>query len=81
VGEGGSVELNPSPDLIHDQKTVFGSWVTSLGHVEDLVERMPRWNMHPDVTCTHRFPLEKAGEAYRTMDDGKSGKVAIVFDE
>ena len=81
VGEGGSVELNPSPDLIHDQKTVYGSWVTNLGNVEDLVERMPRWGMHPDVTCTHRFPLAKASEAYRVMDEGKSGRVAIVFDE
>jgi threonine dehydrogenase-like Zn-dependent dehydrogenase len=42
---------------------------------------MPRWNMHPDLTCTHRFSLDKADEAYRTMDEGKSGKVAIVFDE
>jgi threonine dehydrogenase-like Zn-dependent dehydrogenase len=33
------------------------------------------------VTCTHQFPLEKAGEAYQTMDAGKSGKVAIVFPE
>ncbi len=81
VGEGGTVELAPSTDLIHDQRTVFGSWVTSLGNVEDLVERMPRWNMHPDATCTHRFSLAQAGEAYRTMDEGHSGKVAIVFAE
>jgi len=80
LGEGGTVELNASPDLIHDQKTVYGSWVTNLGNAEDLVERMPRWNMHPDVTCTHRFSLEQAAEAYRTMDEGKCGKVAIVFD-
>jgi len=81
VGEGGSVELNPSPDLIHDQRTVFGSWVTSLGNMEDLVERLPRWEMHPEVTVTHRFPLEQAAEAYATMDGGASGKVAIVFEE
>jgi threonine dehydrogenase-like Zn-dependent dehydrogenase len=81
VGEGGTVELNTSPDLIHDQKTVYGSWVTNLGNAEDLVERLPRWNMHPEVTCTHRFTLDKAAEAYRTMDEGKCGKVAIVFDE
>jgi threonine dehydrogenase-like Zn-dependent dehydrogenase len=80
VGEGGTVELNTSPDLIHDQKTIYGSWVTNLGNAEDLVERMPRWNMHPDVTCTHRFSLEQAADAYRTMDEGKCGKVAIVFD-
>jgi threonine dehydrogenase-like Zn-dependent dehydrogenase len=28
LGEGGRVEINPSPDLIHDQKTLYGSWVT-----------------------------------------------------
>jgi threonine dehydrogenase-like Zn-dependent dehydrogenase len=80
VGEGGTVELNPSPDLIHDQKTVYGSWVTSLGNIEDLVERLPRWNMHPEVTVTHRFPLDQAAAAYATMDGGASGKVAIVFE-
>ena len=79
VGEGGSVSFEPSPDLIHDQKVIHGSWVTSLGNMEDLVERMPRWEMHPDAICTHRFPLEEAAEAYRTMAEGKSGKVAIVF--
>ena len=80
VGEGGTVELNPSPDLIHDQKTLYGSWVTSLGNIEDLVERLPRWGMHPEVTVTHRFPLEQAAAAYATMDGGASGKVAIVFE-
>jgi len=25
LGEGGRVEFNPSPDIIHDQKTIFGS--------------------------------------------------------
>jgi threonine dehydrogenase-like Zn-dependent dehydrogenase len=30
---------------------------------------------------THRFPLEKAGEAYALMAGGKCGKVAVCFDE
>lgn len=80
VGEGGTVELNPSPDLIHDQKTIHGSWVTSLGNIEDLVERLPRWDMHPEITVTHRFQLAQAAQAYATMDGGASGKVAIVFE-
>ena len=37
VGEGGTVEINPSPDMIHDQKTVYGSWVTSTWLMEELV--------------------------------------------
>jgi D-arabinose 1-dehydrogenase-like Zn-dependent alcohol dehydrogenase len=32
-------ELSPSPDIIHDQKTIYGSWVTSIWRMEELVER------------------------------------------
>jgi len=79
VGEGGTVEFNPSPDIIHNQITIYGSWVTCLSNMEDLVERLARWDMHPEVTCTHRFSLDHAAEAYQTMDDGKCGKVAVVW--
>jgi threonine dehydrogenase-like Zn-dependent dehydrogenase len=80
VGEGGTVHFEPSPDIIHGQKTIYGSWVTSLWRMEDLVERLVRWNIHPEVLVTHRFPLEKAGEAYALMASGHCGKVAVVFD-
>ncbi|MDR0562118.1 MAG: zinc-binding dehydrogenase [Spirochaetaceae bacterium] len=81
VGEGGTVSFNPSPDIIHPQKSVYGSWVTSIWLMENLVEELVRWNLHPDMLVTHRFPLEKADEAYRLMADGKCGKVAVCFDE
>ena len=81
VGEGGSVSFNPSPDMLHDQKTIYGSWVTSIWKMEDLVEHLVRWNLHPEDLITHRFPLEKADEAYALMASGTSGKVAVCFDE
>lgn len=81
VGEGGTVEFSPSPDIIHDQKTIYGSWVTSIWKMEELVERLVRWGIHPEELVTHRFTLDKAGEAYRLMAEGKCGKVAVVFDE
>jgi threonine dehydrogenase-like Zn-dependent dehydrogenase len=37
--------------------------------------------MHPDLLVTHRFPLEKASEAYALMAEGNCGKVAVCFDE
>ena len=80
VGEGGTVSVDVSPVLIHKQITVYGSWVTSLKHMEDLVERLVRWGLHPERTVTHRFPLCDAAEAYRLADEGESGKVCIVFD-
>jgi len=81
LGEGGRVEFNPSPDIIHDQKTVFGSWVTSTWLMEELVERLVRWNLHPADLVTHRFALDRVGEAYALMASGKCGKVAVCFDE
>ena len=65
VGEGGTVTFNPSPDIIHDQKTIYGSWVTSIWLMEELVERLVRWNLHPEDIVTHRFPLDQADEAYK----------------
>ncbi len=81
VGEGGTVEFNPSPDLIHDQKTIYGSWVTSTWLMEELVERLLRWNLHPADIITHRFGLEQAADAYALMASGKCGKVAVCSDE
>jgi threonine dehydrogenase-like Zn-dependent dehydrogenase len=81
VGEGGTVEFNPSPDIIHDQKTIYGSWVTSIWKMEELTERLVRWGIHPEELVTHRFTLDQASEAYRLMAEGKCGKVAVVFDE
>ena len=81
IGEGGTVEFNPSPDIIHEQKTIYGSWVTNIWRMEELVERLVRWNIHPEDLVTNRFTLEHAQEAYQLMAGGKCGKVAIVFDE
>jgi len=81
LGEGGRVEFNPSPDIIHDQKTIYGSWVTSIWLMDELVERLVRWNLHPAELVTHRFPLDKVDQAYTLMASGKCGKVAVCFDE
>jgi threonine dehydrogenase-like Zn-dependent dehydrogenase len=81
VGEGGSVEFNPSPDIIHEQKTIYGSWVTSIWLMEEVVERITRWGIHPEDLVTHRFTLDKVDKAYSLMAEGRCGKVAVVFDE
>ena len=77
LGEGGTVTFNPSPDIIHDQKTIYGSWVTSTWLMEELVERLVRWNLHPEEIITHRFSLDAASEAYALMASGHCGKVAV----
>lgn len=81
LGEGGTVKFNPSPDIIHDQKTIYGSWVTSIWLMEELVERLVRWNLHPADIITHRFSLANVADAYALMASGKCGKVAVCQDE
>jgi threonine dehydrogenase-like Zn-dependent dehydrogenase len=81
LGEGGRVEFNPSPDIIHDQKTIYGSWVTSTWLMEEVVERLVRWNLHPADLITHRFALDEVSKAYELMSSGRCGKVAVCFDE
>ena len=76
-GEGGTVTLNPPPSPIHDQKTIYGSGVTSSWLMEELIEHLVRWNLHPETIITHRFTLEQADEAHQLMAEGRCGKVAV----
>jgi threonine dehydrogenase-like Zn-dependent dehydrogenase len=80
VGEGGTVSFEVSKYLIHKQITLYGSWVTSLQHMEQLVERLSRWGLHPEKIVTHALPLAEAAEAYRLADEGQTGKICLVFD-
>jgi threonine dehydrogenase-like Zn-dependent dehydrogenase len=80
VGEGGQITFAVSELLIHQQITLHGSWVTSLGHMAELLERLVRWGLSPERIITHRYPLDQAEEAYRIADRGAAGKVCLVFD-
>ena len=79
VGEGGNVSFDVSPLVIHPQLTVVGSWVCSVPQMEELVELLVRWELHPEVMVTDRFRLEEAEAAYRLADTGQAGKVAITW--
>jgi threonine dehydrogenase-like Zn-dependent dehydrogenase len=79
VGEGNDVAFPVSPLVIHPQLTIVGSWVCSIGQMEELVELLVRWDLHPDVMVSDRFALEDAADAYRLADSGRAGKVAITW--
>jgi threonine dehydrogenase-like Zn-dependent dehydrogenase len=79
VGEGGRLAMDVSPALIHPQITLHGSWVTSTWRMAELCQNLVRWDLHPDVTVTHRFELAAVGDAYRLADSGAGGKVAVTM--
>lgn len=78
VGEGGTITVDASPELIHKQITLIGSWVTSTVRMRELLESLDRWSLHPEVIVTDRFGLDEAEAAYRLADGGAHGKVAIL---
>jgi len=80
LGEGGTSSFNPSPDIIHDQKAIYGSWVTSIWRMEELTDKLVRWGVHPGNLITHTYGLDKADEAYKVMAEGNCGKVAVIFE-
>ena len=53
VGEGGRVEFDVSDVVIHKSLSIFGSWVCSIGQMEELVKRLVGWNLHPEVNALH----------------------------
>ncbi|HWG99930.1 MAG TPA: zinc-binding dehydrogenase, partial [Pilimelia sp.] len=65
LGEGGRTAFDVSPTLIHAQRTLIGSWVTSVGRMAELLDRLDRWGLHPETVVTDRFPLAEAERAYR----------------
>jgi threonine dehydrogenase-like Zn-dependent dehydrogenase len=79
VGEGGDVGFDVSQLMIHKQVTLYGSWVTSIGHMADLLAHLDRWQIHPEEIVTDRFTLDDAAAAYELADQGTSGKVCITF--
>lgn len=78
VGEGGNLTVDVSAQIIHKQLTLVGSWVTSLGHMTELSQRLAAWDLHPENVVTHRFGLDDADNAYGLADQGSAGKVAIT---
>jgi len=79
VGEGNTTTFDISPDIIHKQLTIYGSWTFStVGQAECarfvVDRRVPLGRL-----LTHRFSLDQAAEAYRLFDTQTTGKGVFVF--
>ena len=79
VGEGNTTTITPSPQMLHKQLTVIGSWVFGLWQLRELADLLVRYDLHPDRMVTDRFPLERIGEALELFDTGRTGKVMIEW--
>ncbi len=74
------MDFDVSPYLIHEQITMFGSWVTSRKHLSDLAALLAGLGVHPESTGGRNLPLSEAALAYKISDEGQEGKVCVVSD-
>jgi threonine dehydrogenase-like Zn-dependent dehydrogenase len=77
VGEGNKTTLKPSPQMLHRQLTVAGSWVYGLWELEELTRFLVWHDLHPERMITHRFPLEQVKAAFEMFNSRKCGEVAV----
>jgi threonine dehydrogenase-like Zn-dependent dehydrogenase len=79
VGEGGSVTLDVSPDMLRKQLTVMGSWTFSTVVQAECARFVADRKIAIDRLFTHRWQLAQAEEAYRLFDTQTSGKGVFLM--
>ncbi|MSQ54966.1 MAG: iditol 2-dehydrogenase [Betaproteobacteria bacterium] len=77
VGEGDSVTLDVSPDLLRRQVTLIGSWTFSTVGQAACAQFVADRGIDVDKLFTHRWKLSQAEEAYRLFDTQTAGKGVI----
>jgi threonine dehydrogenase-like Zn-dependent dehydrogenase len=79
VGEGNTTTFDVSPQIIHKQLTIYGSWTFSLSGLAEVADFVVERRVPLKELITHRFTLDQAAEAYRLFDGGRTGKVVLVW--
>ena len=78
VGEGDTVTLDVSTDLLRRQVTLIGSWTFSTVGQAECARYIADRGIDVDRLFTHRWKLDQAEEAYRVFDAQSSGKGVIL---
>ena len=79
VGEGGTVELAVSPDILRRQLTIIGSWTFSSVGQADCARYVADRGIDLEQLFTHRFALDQANDAYELFDQQTTGKGVFEF--
>ena len=74
IGGEGEIALNAGPELIFRQRTVLGHWTFSKTGQADCARLVCDRKIDVDGLFTHRWSLGQADEAYRLLDQQKTGK-------
>jgi propanol-preferring alcohol dehydrogenase len=78
-GEQPALPISPSDDLIRRDIALVGSWFYHFHEFNGMLRDF-RAGLPVARLVSHRLPLEQAGEAYRLMRAGRSGKILLTYD-
>jgi threonine dehydrogenase-like Zn-dependent dehydrogenase len=79
VGEGNTTTFDISPDIIHKQLTIYGSWTFSTLGLAECAQFIVDRDVRLQRIITHRFTLDQADEAFRTFEGGATGKCVFAL--
>ena len=79
VGEGGSMALDVSPDMLRRQVTLIGSWTFSTVGQAECAKFIADREIDVDKLFTDRWKLDQAVDAYQLFDQQTTGKGVFVF--
>jgi threonine dehydrogenase-like Zn-dependent dehydrogenase len=79
VGEGGSVTIDVSRDMIRKQLTVIGSWTFSSVIQAECARFIVDRGIDVERLFTQRYALDHAAEAYRLFDTQTTGKGVFLL--
>jgi propanol-preferring alcohol dehydrogenase len=77
VGEGNTTTIDPSPQILHKELTLIGSWVFSLTSMMELLEYLARYSLPLEHLITDRFQLENAPQAFEAFAGGQTAGKAV----
>jgi len=74
VGEGNTTTFEISPDIIHKQLTIYGSWTFSSVGQAECAQFIVDHELALESLLTDRFSLPDAVDAYKRFDTQTTGK-------
>jgi len=77
VGEGHTTTIDPSPQLLHKELTLLGTWVFSVSTMIELFEYLDRYQLPLERLITNRYRIEDASTALSEFSSGKTAGKAV----
>jgi threonine dehydrogenase-like Zn-dependent dehydrogenase len=80
VGERGTATFDMTPDVIHKQLTMYGSWTFSINLMAECAQFAIDRKIPLGHVFTDEFTVDQANDAYKRFESRTMGKGVFLFD-